>query len=80
MARRRWSELTQRTRRIVLLGATFEGILKILALIDIVRRPPEQVRGSRVKWAAAVVLINSLGAVPMAYFLYGRRGAVRDPT
>jgi hypothetical protein len=64
----------------LMLGATFEGILKILALIDIVRRPPDQVRGSRVKWAAAVVLINSLGAVPMAYFLYGRRGAVEDPT
>jgi hypothetical protein len=57
------------------LGATFEGLLKILALIDIRRRPAAQIRGSKKKWAAAVVLVNSVGAVPIAYFLYGRRGA-----
>jgi hypothetical protein len=24
-------------------------------------------------WAAAIVLVNSVGAVPIAYFVYGRQ-------
>lgn len=56
------------------LGAAFEGILKVLALRDLRRRPANQVRGSKAKWAIALILINSVGAVPIAYFVYGRRG------
>jgi hypothetical protein len=52
----------------------FEGLLKITALIDLKRRPATEIRGSKRKWAAAIVLLNSVGAVPMAYFAYGRRG------
>jgi hypothetical protein len=73
MPRRRWSELSERTRRLLIFGAAFEGVLKILALIDIRRRSSDGIRGSKVKWAAAVALVNSVGAVPIAYFLYGRR-------
>jgi hypothetical protein len=73
MPRKRWSELSQRTRRLLILGSAFEGTLKILALIDIKRRSPNEIRGSKAKWAIAVTLINALGAVPIAYFLWGRR-------
>lgn len=72
MQRKQWSDLSERTRRMLLVGATIEGILKVLALIDIIRRPADQVRGSKAKWAIAVVLVNSVGAVPIAYFLWGR--------
>jgi len=71
--KRRWSELSERTRRLIILGAAFEGILKIMALVDIKRRPDSEIRGSKAKWAAAVVLINSVGAAPIAYFIFGRR-------
>jgi hypothetical protein len=71
--KRRWSELSERSRRLILAGAVFEGVLKVLALIDIVRRPAERIRGSKARWAAAVVVINSGGGVPIAYFLWGRR-------
>lgn len=50
-----------------------EGLLKIAALVDLVRRPAEQVRGRKWVWAVAVVVVNSVGAVPLAYFLRGRR-------
>ena len=70
--RRRWSELSGRTRRFIIVGAVFEGVLKVLALVDLKRRPAEEIRGSKAKWAAAVVLVNSLGAVPIAYLVYGR--------
>jgi hypothetical protein len=73
MARKKWNELSPRTRRLVVAGAAFEGTLKVAALIDLARRPAEGVRGSKPVWAVAIVLVNSLGAVPIAYFLRGRR-------
>lgn len=71
--KRRWSELSERTRRLLVLGATFEGLLKLMALVDLKRRPDSEIRGSKVTWAVAVVLVNSVGAVPIAYFAFGRR-------
>ena len=71
---KRWSELSPRTRRRIVLGGAFEGVLKIIALVDLKRRPAGQVRGSKAKWAIAIVTVNSVGAVPIAYLIYGRRG------
>jgi hypothetical protein len=73
MARRRWSELSERSRRLILLGAAAEGTLKIAALVDIRRRPADRIRGPKPAWVIALVLVNSVGAVPVAYFLVGRR-------
>jgi hypothetical protein len=73
VARKKWNELDPRIRRFVLVSAAFEGLLKIAALIDLARRDSSDVRGSRARWAAAVTLINSVGAVPILYFRYGRR-------
>jgi hypothetical protein len=70
---RRWSDLSPRTRRLIFVGATCEGLLKIAALVDLWRRPADQVRGSKWAWGAAVLLSNSLGGVPVAYFVKGRR-------
>lgn len=58
-----------------MIGGASEGVLKTAALVDLVRRQAEDVRGSKPLWAAAIVLINSVGAVPIAYFAYGRRRA-----
>jgi hypothetical protein len=52
---------------------TYEGILKIAALVDLKRRPADQVRGPKWLWAVAVFLVNSAGALPLAYFRYGRK-------
>jgi hypothetical protein len=73
MAKKRWSDLSPRNRRLIVVGGTLEATLKVAALVDLVRRPAEQVRGSKVRWAAAIVLINSVGLVPISYFAYGRR-------
>lgn len=71
--RRRWSELSPGVRRFILAGATVEGLLKITALTDLARRPARQVRGKKWVWAVVLVLSNSVGAVPLAYFRFGRR-------
>jgi len=73
VAKKKWNELSPRARRFIIIGGSFEGVLKVAALIDLVRRPAAQIRGSKARWAAALVLINSVGAVPIAYFLRGRR-------
>ncbi len=73
MARKKWNELSPRTPRLVVAGASVEGALKIAALVDLARRAADRVRGSKKAWATAIVLVNSMGAVPVAYFLRGRR-------
>ena len=73
MAKKKWNELSSRTRRLIIAGGVFEGVLKVAALIDLARRPASEVRGSKLRWSLAVTLINSVGAVPVAYFAYGRR-------
>ena len=73
MARRRWSDLTPRQRRLILVGVTYEAALKIAALVDLKRRPADQVRGPKWVWAIGIFLVNSVGAMPLAYFRYGRK-------
>lgn len=73
MGNKRWADLSPNTRRFVVTAAAVEGILKAAALVDLARRPAEEVRGPKASWALAIVLINSVGAVPLTYFAYGRR-------
>jgi hypothetical protein len=70
---KRWSDLSPRVRRLLIVGGTIEGILKIAALVDLARRPPSEVRGPRGRWAAAIVLVNSVGLLPIVYFVSGRQ-------
>jgi hypothetical protein len=58
-----------------MVAGAVDGVLRIAALKDLRRRPATQVRGSKKKWAAALLLVNSGGAVPVAYFVRGRRSA-----
>jgi hypothetical protein len=75
--RKRWSDLSVGRRRLILVGGTFEGILKVAALVDLRRRRAEELHGRKGVWATAIVLVNSVGAVPLAYFLFGRRRPAR---
>jgi hypothetical protein len=72
-AKEKWSDLSPRIRRLIVVSAVVEGTLKTAALIDIKRRPASQIRGSKWIWAAVVVLVNSFGGAPLSYFAFGRR-------
>ena len=74
---KRWSELSEGTRRLISVAAVIEGVLKIMALVDLRRRSADDIRGSKRRWASAILFINAGGAVPIAYFLYGRRAKGR---
>lgn len=71
--KRRWSDLDERTRRFIVIGGAVEGLLKIAALTDLARRPASRVRGRKWVWAVVLVLVNSVGGAPLAYFVAGRR-------
>ncbi len=75
-ARRRWSDLSEGTRRLLITAAVADGALRVAALIDIKRRPASQIRGRKRVWAAAMAVISSAGVVPISYFVFGRR---REP-
>ena len=70
--RKKWDRLDPRTRRLLVAASVIESVLKIAALIDLARRPSNEVRGPKTVWAAVVSLVNSFGAVPIAYFAFGR--------
>ncbi len=72
-ARRRWSDLTERNRKLLLTAAVADGALRVAALIDIKRRPASQIRGRKWIWAAVAALVSSAGVVPISYFVFGRR-------
>jgi hypothetical protein len=73
VAARRWSDLSERNRRLITITAVAEGVLKLAALIDLKRRPASQVRGPKWLWATVLAVVSSAGVVPVSYFVFGRR-------
>jgi phospholipase D-like protein len=73
MATRKWSDLSTGNRRLLVGAAVVEGVLKVAALVDMARRPADQIRGSKWVWAPTVLLVNAFGGAPLAYFAFGRR-------
>jgi hypothetical protein len=49
--------------------------LRTWALVDLRRRPAQNVKGPKAAWAAGLVVVNSAGILPLAYFIFGRRRA-----
>jgi bacteriorhodopsin len=68
--RKRWGELSTRQRRWIVVAGVLQVLLAAAALLDLRRRPSDQVRGSKKLWAAATS-VNFVG--PLAYFAFGRR-------
>ena len=67
---KRWSELSQRQRGIIVGSGVVQLILLVVALADLRRRPPDQVNGPKPLWLA-VSLVNFVG--PLAYLAFGRK-------
>jgi len=70
---KKWSDLSSGRRRLLFAAAAAEGLLRIVTLIDIKRRPASQIRGRKWIWASVVSVIGSAGILPISYFLFGRR-------
>jgi hypothetical protein len=69
---KRWEDLSTQKKAAVMLLGVIQVTLLAAALLDIRRRPPEQINGSKRMWTL-LAFINYIG--PIAYFLFGRKPA-----
>jgi Phospholipase_D-nuclease N-terminal len=70
MAKKEWKDLSVRQKTAIVLGSAVQLSLLTVALIDIHRRPQEEIRGNKWLWTLAA-FVNFVG--PISYFLFGRR-------
>jgi hypothetical protein len=66
-----WNRLSPRQRVLVVVAGISDASLKTVALLDLRRRPADQVNGSKWVWLG-VILVNSAGATSLSYLLFGR--------
>jgi hypothetical protein len=65
-----WEDLSGVQKGTIVLSGVVQLGLLATALLDIYRRPAEEIRGGKRLWTVAV-FINYVG--PISYFLFGRR-------
>jgi len=75
MVKQRWADLTARQRTGIAVGSTVQLALIAAVLIDLSRRPADQIRGTKRLWVG-LAFVNYIG--PVAYFTCGRRCAGTD--
>ena len=68
--KQRWSDLSEQQRAGVIGVGVVQVTLQVAALVDLARRPSEQINGRKAVWVAAS-FVNTVG--PIAYFVFGRR-------
>lgn len=73
---KKWRDLTTTEKAPLVLRGIVQFALLAAALVDIHRRPAEEINGSKWVWSA-VALVNFMVIGPLAYFLFGRKRAER---
>ncbi|MEI6450882.1 MAG: PLD nuclease N-terminal domain-containing protein [Actinomycetes bacterium] len=69
-ARKKWSDRSKLSRGLIVVAGVVEVVLLVATLIDLKRRPADQIKGSKRMWTA-LAFVNLVG--PIAYFAFGRR-------
>ncbi|MFJ2619538.1 PLDc N-terminal domain-containing protein [Glutamicibacter sp. NPDC087344] len=69
-SKKKFSQLSPVARTAAIVAGTLEVLLFAAAQIDIYRRKPEQINGSKGLWVG-LCFINFLG--PLSYFSFGRK-------
>lgn len=70
VTRRRWDELPRWQQAGIVATSAVEVVLTTIAVIDLVRRPGKQIRGSKTLWALGLT-VQPFG--PVAYLALARR-------
>lgn len=68
--KKQWKDLTAPQKAGGILMGIVQVSLLIAALVDIRRRPTEEIRGRKAWWALAA-FVNYIG--PISYFVFGRK-------
>ncbi len=66
---KKWSDLTGTQKLVIVVVSGVELVLTTAALVDLARRPREQVRGPKPLWAGAC-FVQPIG--PISYLVFGR--------
>lgn len=69
-SKKRWSDLTRTQQLLIIASAGVELVVTATALVDLARRPADQMRGTKPLWALGCI-VQPLG--PVAYLVLGRR-------
>lgn len=70
MAKRKWKDLSPKTRKLLVAAGIAQVVLLSIAHGDLTRRSQDEVRGPKRAWRL-ITLIDFVG--PIAYFIAGRR-------
>jgi hypothetical protein len=70
MQSKSWPDFTPAQRKKIILQSAVQLSLLIAALLDLHRRPAEEIKGSKKMWQG-LVFVSYIG--PIAYFLFGRK-------
>lgn len=73
MNKKKFDDLPKPARVLLSIGGVIDGGLRAYALVDLAKRDDAEVKGPKPAWVVALSLVNSLGAVPLAYLLWGRK-------
>jgi hypothetical protein len=68
--KKRWADLSPKQRRLIVAAGVAQYSLLAAALIDLKRRPAEQVKGDKRLWAVASCA-SFLGSI--GYLVFGRK-------
>lgn len=68
--KKQWKDLSPAQKAGGIVMGIIQASLLIAALVDIRRRPAEQIRGRKVWWVLAS-FVNYIG--PISYFIFGRK-------
>jgi len=69
-AKKKWNERSRLGRRLIAVTGAVEVAFLVATLIDIKRRPADEIKGSKRTWTA-LAFVNIVG--PIASFTVGRR-------
>lgn len=75
--KKKWSEFSPAQKAGSIVAGIVQVALLVAALVDIRRRPAEEIRGRKGLWAA-FAFVNWIG--PISYFLFGRKQAAGQIT
>lgn len=70
MAKQKFADLPPAQQRAIVVAGAVQLTLLAAALIDISRRPRDQIKGPKPLWVG-ISFLNTIG--PLAYFFFGRK-------
>ena len=72
-ATKKWDKLPPWLRAALALGGMADATLRVYALVDVARRPEDEINGSKAVWVPALAVVSSMGLLPCTYLRWGRR-------